>query len=103
MRQRLALLAMLFLPPDPGTIFTLARSTNTNIVWVSPTSKTTYASGDTIVGKWKASKALVSPSVSLCLAESDASNGKRASGEDACGKALWPDIVKNGDQYSFSL
>lgn len=96
-------MAMLFLPPDPGTIFALARSTNTNIAWISPTSKTTYAPGDSITGKWKTSKALVSPSVSLCLAELGSSDGKKRSADESCGKALWPDIAKDGNQYSFSL
>lgn len=103
MRQRLALLAMLFLPHDPGTMFALARSTTTNIVWISPTSKTTYSPGDAITGKWKTSKKLVSPSVSLCLADSTTSNAKRTSDDDTCGKELWPDIANNGSQYSFSL
>ncbi|KLO20028.1 hypothetical protein SCHPADRAFT_27048 [Schizopora paradoxa] len=105
MRQRLALLAMLFLPHDPGTLFALARSASTSIVWISPTSKTTYAPGDTITGKWKISKALVSPSVSLCVADSIVTRGRKTNDDasDSCGKELWPDIADDGDQYSFSL
>ena len=109
MRQRLALLAMLFLPHDPGTLFALARSTTTTIAWISPTSKTTYTPGDTITGKWKTSKALVSPSVSLCIAEAIIARGRKTNGDDidsdsdSCGKELWPDIANDGDQYSFSL
>ena len=77
-----------------------------DVTWVSPNKGDTFGPGDTIVGRWNAEKAVVSPSFRLCTAEDDSGDGKHKArrdsdeeggGDDTCGKAVWPTIQRADD------
>ena len=75
---------------------------SSKLEWTSPSQNAEYASGDTIVGQWTASKAVVSPSVSLCTDSSDGGDTSDDSG-GSCGETVWPSVKQDGNNYSFSL
>lgn len=75
---------------------------SSKLEWTSPSQNAEYASGDTIVGQWTASKAVVSPSVCLCTVSPDGGDTSNDS-EGSCGQAMWPSVKQEGDNYSFSL
>ncbi|KAL7285857.1 hypothetical protein ACG7TL_000967 [Trametes sanguinea] len=42
-------------------------ASSTNVTWITPTDGDAYAAGDTIVGRWTADEAVVSPSFRICI------------------------------------
>ena len=78
-----------------------------DVTWISPSAGDTFEAGDTIVGQWKAEKAVVSPSFRLCIGD-DVSGGKsdagkrdwedkEGDGDSSCGQAVWPTIQQVED------
>jgi len=71
--------------------------------WMSPSAGDVYASGNTMVGQWKAGGAsgFVEPSFSLCEPSSDEldDDSGAARGKDNCGQAVWPMIDQDGGSY----
>ncbi|KAI0825251.1 hypothetical protein BC628DRAFT_1410315 [Trametes gibbosa] len=84
-----------------------------NVTWISPSDGDTYGSGDTLVGRWSADKAVVSPSFRICMIDGDSSVSSRSeddaegSGDDdegdssggSCGGAVWPTIGQSDGSY----
>ncbi|KAH9945579.1 hypothetical protein B0H21DRAFT_822915 [Amylocystis lapponica] len=93
MRKRLPPLSAAFL------VALAKRASAGNVSWISPSAGDVYASGDTIVGRWSADDAMVSPSFSLCVSGAGGSGGKAKN----CGSTVWPVIDHNDGSYMIHL
>ncbi|KAH9850645.1 hypothetical protein C2E23DRAFT_929687 [Lenzites betulinus] len=87
----------------------------TNVTWISPVDGDAYGSGDTLVGRWSADKAVVSPSFRICMTDDSSGVSSRSeddsedkeSGDDetgdssggSCGAAVWPTIGQSDGSY----
>ncbi|PCH33228.1 hypothetical protein WOLCODRAFT_147329 [Wolfiporia cocos MD-104 SS10] len=81
----------------------VARVSASNVTWLSPAAGDVYASGDTIVGQWKAADgSFTSPSFSLCTFNYD-EGGREDVGTQACGSHVWPTISQNDEMYLIYL
>jgi hypothetical protein len=80
------------------------HSRRPDITWVSPQGGETYHPGDTLICSWRADRAVVSPSVRLCMFHDgqSGSDGDTDSDND-CGETVWPTVEKSGDKYTISL
>ncbi|KAI0651415.1 hypothetical protein C8Q79DRAFT_996867 [Trametes meyenii] len=102
---------------------TLTSAEGTNVTWISPSDGDTYASGDTLVGRWSTDKPVVSPSFRMCVTDhasqvssrSDSgddeddgedSDSRNGGGDDddnngggSCGATMWPTVEHSGGSY----
>lgn len=81
-----------------------------DVVWVSPAKGATYSPGDTIVGKWMSTSAVVSPGFKLCEVVKPTAavpRGLYARGGDEegekCGTAIWPQVQEMEDGYMITM
>ena len=88
----------------PRTMRAEARSSNKHsneMIWKKPADGETFGPGGLIVGEWTSSKAIVSPSVSLCSQASSDDDGIDTDAD--CGGAVWPEVNRTGETYTFSM
>ncbi|KAL0578843.1 hypothetical protein V5O48_003167 [Marasmius crinis-equi] len=75
--------------------------------WISPSAGDYFGSGDSVTGKWSATKAVVSPSFKLCSGPGQSSINTRSedsSGEPGrCGSKTYPTVQQDNGVYSISL
>jgi hypothetical protein len=87
---------------------------SSDIIWTSPSDGDIFGPGDTIVGKWNASTAIVSPSFRLCMSSepsepSEPDTGlvarerKSDTGDGSCGSSVWPAVEQSEGSYLISL
>ncbi|KAI0761666.1 hypothetical protein BD413DRAFT_616876 [Trametes elegans] len=104
----------------------LASAADTNVTWISPSDGDSYSSGDTVVGRWSADKAVVSPSFRICVTDDggqlssrseddgdgvddggdgDGHSSSNSSGGSAgsCGGTVWPTIQQSDGTYFVHL
>src|ERR1700722_13924056 len=77
--------------------------TTPTVTWKSPSDGDIFGPGDTIVGQWEASTAVVSPSFRLCSATYGLEPDLSTSSEDSCGSAVWPTVTQTAGSYSISM
>ena len=58
-----------------------------------------YQPGDSIIGQWRTSRAIDSPTIRLCVADED----HITAAEKNCGSAVHPDVQQSGQTYRVSL
>jgi hypothetical protein len=91
-----------------------------DVVWISPAEGNVYSPGNTIVAKWTASSALVSPGFKLCaVSGSEPKSGilsagsinrrkdkdREQDGDESgkCGVAIWPPVRQAEDGFMVSM
>jgi hypothetical protein len=85
-------------------VTTLAKDVRVdNITWTSPADGDTYSPGDTIIGKWRTSKAVVSPSFRLCPSADQHVSNSSDDSDDGCGSTVWPMVRQSAGSYLISL
>ncbi|KAI0757440.1 hypothetical protein C8Q80DRAFT_1282638 [Daedaleopsis nitida] len=92
-----------------------------NVTWITPAAGDSYASGDTIIGRWDADNPVVSPSFRLCMHEvaqrrrlhdededegdedEDDGTGSEIADDGTCGEAVWPTIEHSDTDDSYMI
>ncbi|KAK1231911.1 hypothetical protein PQX77_004961 [Marasmius sp. AFHP31] len=90
-----------------ASFFAVASAEPSQVRWISPSAGDYFGPGDNIVGKWTASKAVVSPSFELCTgagqsnirARDEDNNG----GSGRCGAKTYPTVQQDNGVYFVSL
>ncbi|KAJ3889341.1 hypothetical protein GG344DRAFT_78891 [Lentinula edodes] len=87
----------------------LASDKQPQVQWISPSAGDVFTSGDSILGKWTADTAVVSPAFKLCPGGPQSSLKSRADGtgdggsDISCGSKVYPTVQQSSGTYSISL
>ncbi|KIK65960.1 hypothetical protein GYMLUDRAFT_239634 [Collybiopsis luxurians FD-317 M1] len=90
-------------------ILALASDENPQVQWISPSAGDVYGSGDSILAKWIADTAVVSPAFRLCPGQPQSSFGSRSENQgddgsgETCGNKVYPTVQQSAGTYSASL
>ncbi|KAL0068020.1 hypothetical protein AAF712_004923 [Marasmius tenuissimus] len=88
-------------------VFAVASAEPSQVRWISPSAGDYFGPGDNIVGKWSASKAVVSPSFELCTGAGQSNihaRDENNNGESGrCGAKTYPTIQQDNGVYFVSL
>jgi hypothetical protein len=81
------------------------HSRRSDVTWISPSKGESFGPGDKILCKWKADKAVVSPSFQLCIISNDSAleDDEDTDSDMDCGETVWPAVEQIGNEYTISL
>ncbi|CAL1696744.1 unnamed protein product [Somion occarium] len=79
-----------------------------NVTWSSPVEGDVYESGQSIIGQWSVTEAILSPVFRLCSPSTqetpDPDSGENTGSEDDnCGTAVWPAVQQSNGSYEVTL